>query len=118
MDVKYGDVVFITLDKGIGSEQCGNRPAVVIQNNKGNENSPTTIVVLLTSKWKNKAKLPTHVLLKNLDSNYNSKYEYSLVIAEHIRTIDTRRITRVIGHVPDEDMKKIKHALKISLNLL
>ena len=45
----------------IGSEQSGNRPAVVLQNDVGNFYSPTLIVATLTSKAaKKKYTQPTH----------------------------------------------------------
>ena len=54
--LKRGDVVFI---KNTGSEigkethvVCGNHPAVIIQNHKGNVYSPNLIVAYLTSRIK------------------------------------------------------------------
>ena len=44
----------------IGSEQSGNRPAVVLQNDVGNFYSPTLIVATLTSKAAKKYTQPTH----------------------------------------------------------
>lgn len=45
MDIKWGDVVFVDFtDNSRDSEQSGIRPAIIIQNDKGNEHSPTTIV--------------------------------------------------------------------------
>ena len=41
MDVKWGDVVFVDFtDNSRDSEQSGIRPAIIIQNDKGNEHSP------------------------------------------------------------------------------
>ena len=45
-----GDIFFTRFDNAIGSEQSGNRPAVVLQNDVGNFYSPTLIVATLTSK--------------------------------------------------------------------
>ena len=42
-------------------KQCGVRPALVVSNNRANENSPVVTVVPLTARvWKKKY-LPTHV---------------------------------------------------------
>ena len=50
--VRRGDVYFARLESGVGSEQMGDRPVVVIQNDIGNLHSPTTIVAMITSKKK------------------------------------------------------------------
>lgn len=62
LEVKRGDVFFINLDPVVGSEQGGQRPAVVIQNNVGNRYSPTVIVAPITARI-SKPKMPTHVAL-------------------------------------------------------
>jgi len=43
-----GSVLDINLDPGIGPEQRKHRPCVVIQNDIGNKNAPTTIVAVIT----------------------------------------------------------------------
>jgi mRNA interferase MazF len=44
MLIKRGDIFFAQLNPVVGSEQGGTRPVLVIQNNIGNQYSPTTIV--------------------------------------------------------------------------
>ena len=58
-----GDLYCADLGHGIGSEQKGTRPVVIIQNNVGNKHSPTVIIAAITSKANIKAKLPTHYYL-------------------------------------------------------
>ena len=41
---------YADLGHGIGSEQEGYRPVVIIQNNVGNKHSPTVIIASITSK--------------------------------------------------------------------
>ena len=59
-----GDVYMADLGQGIGSEQGGSRPVVIVQNDTGNHFSPTVIVAAMTSKGNSKAKLPTHFVLE------------------------------------------------------
>ena len=80
-----GDLYYADLGYGIGSEQKGNRPVVIIQNNVGNKHSPTVIIAAITSKANVKAKLPTHYYL---DAG-NGLAMPSIVLLEQIRTIDT-----------------------------
>ena len=78
-----GDIFFTSFDNAIGSEQSGNRPAVVLQNDVGNFYSPTLIVATLTSKAAKKYTQPTHCLLVN-----DFLSVPSIVQAEQIFTID------------------------------
>lgn len=48
--VKRGEIYWVEFDPVKGSEQSGMRPALVIQNDTGNQYSPTTIVVAITSR--------------------------------------------------------------------
>lgn len=58
-----GDIFYANLYHGIGSEQSGYRPVLIIQNNMGNRFSPTVIVAAITGKIHYKARLPTHCIL-------------------------------------------------------
>lgn len=110
--VRRGDVYFAQLESGVGSEQKGDRPVVVIQNDIGNLHSPTTIVAMITSK--EKKKLPTHV---RLCGNKIGLADRSVVLLEQIRTIDKTRFTRLVGHLDDEQMDEIDQAMVCSLGL-
>lgn len=115
MDIKWGDVVFVDFtDNARDSEQSGIRPAIIIQNDKGNEHSPTTIVASITSQ--EKRYLPTHVVVKPYQSGLN---KVSTILMEQIRTIDKSRIISKVGHIETDWLKeKIKKSLTISLNML
>ncbi|WP_051585847.1 type II toxin-antitoxin system PemK/MazF family toxin [Caldanaerobius polysaccharolyticus] len=47
--VKKGYIFFCELGFNIGSEQNHKRPVIVLQNDKGNSSSPTTIVAPITT---------------------------------------------------------------------
>ena len=59
-----GELYYADLGTGVGSEQNGYRPVVIIQNDIGNRHSPTTIVAAISTQIKTKANLPTHYHLK------------------------------------------------------
>ena len=59
-----GELYYADLGTGIGSEQNGYRPVVIIQNDVGNKHSPTTIVAAISTQIRTKANLPTHYHLK------------------------------------------------------
>ena len=49
MKIEMFDVIQVDLGRSFGSEQGGIRPAVIVQNNKGNKFSPTVLVIPMTS---------------------------------------------------------------------
>ena len=63
--VRRGEIFYADLGETIGSEQFGVRPVLIIQNDKGNEHGPTTVVVGITSKLK-KMHLPTLYIWQRL----------------------------------------------------
>ena len=108
-----GDIYYANMEPHVGSEQGGERPVVVLQNDMGNKHSSTLIIATLTSKVDKKLNLPTHVLL---DQNPGLKVP-SIVQLEQIFTIDKRRVQRFAGQTSSEEMDLIEAALKISLGM-
>ena len=108
-----GDLYYADLGRGIGSEQQGNRPVVIIQNNVGNKHSPTVIVAAISSKVGVKAKLPTHYYMEAVSGLECP----SLVLLEQIRTIDKRRLKECICHLTDAVMERVDHCLLVSVGL-
>ena len=108
-----GDIYYANMEPHVGSEQGGERPVVVLQNDTGNKHSPTLIIATLTSRVDKKRHLPTHVLL---DHNPGLKVP-SIVQLEQIFTIDKRRIQRFAGQASKDEMHQIELAVKISLGL-
>lgn len=109
-----GDVFYAKIDCGTGSEQRGNRPVVILQNDIGNQYSPTTIVAPVTTKGNRKRNLPTHCLISAAGG-----LEYdSAVLLEQIRTIDKQRLQGKIGHLSDEQMESLEHCTLISLGFI
>mgnify|MGYP000019538251 FL=1 len=113
MTIKKGDLYYADLSLGIGSEQGGIRPVVILQNNKGNKYAPTVIVASLTSGRHRKRFLPTHFTLagrKGLRSN-------SIILLEQIRTIDKSRLLNKIGSLSSREIRLIDQKIKISLGI-
>lgn len=108
-----GDMYYADLGIGVGSEQMGNRPVLIIQNNMGNKHSPTVIIAPITSRVDVKAKLPTHYYI-NAEGGLGIP---SIVLLEQIRTIDKKRLGSYIGHLSDTYINGIDKALAISIGL-
>ena len=109
-----GDLYYADLGRGIGSEQQGRRPVVIIQNNIGNKHSPTVIVASITSKTGVKAKLPTHYYI-GAESGLEMP---SVALMEQLRTIDKQRLEAYIGRLSSERIEGINHALAASIDLV
>lgn len=114
MTMKRGDVFFADLSPVVGSEQGGQRPVLIVQNDVGNKYSPTVIVAAITAKIA-KAKLPTHVEIHKEDVGL---IKDSVVLLEQIRTIDKKRLIQKLGTLSPALMEKVDVALLVSLGLL
>ncbi len=112
-EVLRGDIFIVDLSPVVGSEQGGERPSLVVQNNTGNKFSPTIIVAAISGKLK-KPKLPTHIAVEK--GKYGLQKD-SVVMLEQIRTVDRQRLIHKVGHADNEFMKKVDKALKTSFNI-
>ena len=103
--VNRKDIVLINLNPVVGSEQGKLRPAIVLQHNSLNKNSNTTIVVPIISKIYDK-NYPMHVKIEGFGLN-----KKGTIKVEHIRSIDKKRIVKIVGTVNESIMQEIKLAL-------
>lgn len=112
-EIKRGDIFYANLTQGVGSEQYGCRPLLILQNEAGNKFSNTVIVAPITSKIESKAKLPTHCLIKAQQGLSRD----SLVLLEQLLTIDKLRLRGYIGTIDNETIYRINKALAVSVGL-
>ena len=104
-EIYQGQIYICDLgDNNIGSEQSGERPCLVIQNNILNATSEIIIVIPITSKCKKV--LPTHYILTNDKYNFLT-YDKNTVLCECIRSLSKKRIKKLIGQIDNEDLEEI-----------
>lgn len=113
MEYHRGDVVWVDFGDTIGSEQGGIRPAVIIQNEKGNQHSPCLIVAIMTSK--DKKPMVTHVSVN--PSVETGLKKPTITMMEQVRTIDKSRILGWSGKLGERMMECIDKAIVASLGL-
>ena len=113
MYVRRGDIFYADLSPVVGSEQGGVRPVLIVQNDVGNKYSPTVICAAITSQI-NKAKLPTHI---EIDTVQSTLVRDSVILLEQIRTIDKKRLREKICRLDEQLMRRVDHALSVSLGL-
>lgn len=109
--IKRGEIYYANLCPVVGSEQGGDRPVIILQNNKGNKHSSTTIVAAITGEL-DKPNLPTHVMFKS-----DCMRKESMVLLEQIRTIDKSRLGRFVGTMDSKTIKRVDKAILISFGL-
>lgn len=109
---KRGEIWWADMGKGRGSEQAGTRPVLIIQNDVGNQFSPTVIVATLTDV--HKKYIPTHVDIKRQQGLLKD----STITLEQIRTIDKDRLTNRMATLSSDDMDRVNKALMISVGLI
>lgn len=114
MVIRRGDIFYADLSPVVGSEQGGTRPVLIIQNDIGNQYSPTTIVAAITSQI-DKPMLPTHV---EMVANPGGLEKNSVILLEQIRTIDKSRIMEKVTTLDQEMMARVDQAVEISLGLV
>lgn len=85
---RRGEVWLVNWNPARGSEQAGKRPALVIQNDIGNEKSPTTIVAAISSTVK---LFPINVKIEPHESGLDLS---SIVKTSQILTIDKNRLEK------------------------
>lgn len=112
MNVRRGDLVLTDLDPTKGGEIQKTRPAVVIQNDTGNQHSITTIVAPVTSTYRG---YPFEV---ELEAEEEDVEKDSSVLLDQIRTVSIEhRVLRKLGCIRSRTMEEIDEAILFSLGL-
>jgi|SRR5579862_5754284 len=112
---RRGEIWDVNWSPGRGAEQQGTRPALVIQNDRGNASSsyPLTIVASMS---RTERELPLHVRIAPNEENGLS--DFTDVKCEQLMTIEKSRLLRKRGSISAEELHRVDLALRVSLNLL
>jgi mRNA interferase MazF len=115
VDIRRGDIVYADLDgptETRGHEIRKKRPAIVIQNDIGNEASATTIIAPTSS---GSSPYPFQVNVTAATSDFETD---SYVMLDQIRTVDIdERILETFGSLDTQTMTEVDRAIEISLGL-
>lgn len=107
---KRGEIYLVSLDPTIGSEINKTRPGLIISNNINNEFSQTLTVIPITSKVSKV--YPFEVFLSSLKTGLGRD---SKAKCNQIRTIDKKRLIKVLGKISSEKLREIEKALYLHL---
>lgn len=112
---RRGEIWDVDWSPGRGAEQQGTRPALVIQNDRGNA-SATYPLTVVASMSRTERELPLHVRIA--PSDQNGLTDYTDVKCEQVMTIEKSRLLRRRGSITPEELSRVDHALKLSMSLL
>jgi mRNA interferase MazF len=112
---RRGEIWDVNWSPGRGAEQQGTRPALIIQNDRGNA-STTYPLTIVASMSRTERELPLHVRIA--PSEENGLTYFTDVKCEQVMTIEKSRLIRRRGSISSEEMSRVDTALKLSLSLL
>src|SRR6266852_5755740 len=111
---RRGEIWDVNWSPGRGAEQQGTRPALIVQNDRGNT-SHTYPLTIVASMSRTERELPLHVRIAPSDEN--GLTDYTDVKCEQLMTIEKSRLIRRRGSISNEELARVDTALKLSLNL-
>jgi mRNA interferase MazF len=108
---RRGEVWLTNWNPARGSEQAGMRPALVVQNDIGNEKAATTIVAAISSSVR---LYPMNIAVNPPEGGLDHP---SIIKTSQILTISKERLEKRLGALDKERMSEVDKALKLSLSL-
>jgi mRNA interferase MazF len=112
---RRGEIWDVNWSPGRGAEQKGTRPALIIQNDRGNA-SPSYPLTIVASMSRTERELPLHVRIA--PSEENGLTDFTDVKCEQVMTIEKSRLIRRRGSISSEELGKVDAALRLSLDLM
>ena len=102
MEIEQYDLVLVNLDPTVGSEMKKTRPCTVISPNEMNKYLQTIVIAPITSSSRD---YPTRVSI-------NQEKTKGWVVIDQIRTIDKRRVVKILGKLNNSEIEKVKNMIK------
>lgn len=113
---RRGEIWLVDFTPGRGSEQTGQRPALVLQNDAGNQHPryPNTVVLAMSTQGKT---IPFHIRIA--PAPQNGLREVTYVKCEQILTLAKARLLgrEPLGRLTAAEIRKVEIAVKLSLAL-
>ncbi len=101
----------VNFSPGRGSEQRGLRPALIIQNDVGNQYAATTIIAAITSR------IRIYPVTVSLGKGEGGLRQPSMVNLAQMITIDKSRLRRRLGVLRADLLNRVNAAIRVSLDV-
>ena len=113
MKLDRGTVALIALDPAVGHEQRGTRPCVIVSDPDviSDQRFPLLAVVPISGTAGEGALYP------KLSPGESGLRKTSFALVDEIRSVDKRRVERVFGRLPRQEMDSIDVGLSLFLGL-
>lgn len=113
MTLGRGTVILVELDPTVGHEQRGVRPCIIVSAPEVNADQrfPLIAVVPVTGTPGEGALYPA------LSAGASGLTKTSCALIDHVRSIDKRRVRRIFGQVPAQELTAIDQGLRSFLGL-
>ena len=102
MELVQYSIVLVNLDPTLGSEIQKTRPCVIVSPDEMNKYLNTIVIAPMTSSLK---EYPTRIPV-----NYNGKK--GMIAIDQIRTVDKKRIIKLLGKLKKTEIKMTKEVIK------
>ncbi len=113
MKLERGTVALVALDPTVGHEQRGRRPCVIVSDPDvtADQRFGLVAVVPVSGSGGEGALYPT------LASGQSGLRRQSFALVDQIRSVDKRRVNRIFGRIPREELDAIDLGLSLFLGL-
>ncbi len=113
MNIKRGQLYTADLNLRYGTEPGKIRPVFVIQTDFINQDHPSTLVCLLTTKVRSEVE----ILRVHLRKGEGGLTQNSDIMIDQLRAIDNRRFKKAMGKLSGSRLNEIEEKIKIILDL-
>ena len=111
--IERGSVVVVDLEPTLGHEQWGLRPCVVVSDPEvvTAQRYPLVAIVPITGRAGEGALYPA------LSAGASGLRQPSWALADQVRSVDKRRVLRLVGQISETELVAIDQALALYLGL-
>ena len=113
MNLDRGSVVLVGLDPTVGHEQRGLRPCIAVSDPAVNADQRFSLIAIVPVTG-----TPGEgALYPELSPGESGLTKTSYALIDHLRSVDKRRVRRLFGRVPVDDLAAIDQGLELFLGL-
>lgn len=109
--LKRGEIWLANLDPTQGSEQAGNRPVIIFQNDIISQFSTTAIIIPLTTNQR-RASLPVCIPILKGEGGLSQD---SVALCFQMRALDKTRLARKLGQLSDQIISQLENVVLLPL---